>query len=65
MGIQEQRPVLDIYVGDHVKVISGPFENFAGVIEEVNLDKTKIKVNISMFGRETPVELGFDQIEKM
>lgn len=65
MGIQEKQPVLDIFVGDNVKVVSGPFENFIGIIEEVNFDKSKIKVNISMFGRETPVELGFDQIEKV
>lgn len=65
MGIQEKQPVIDIFVGDHVKVISGPFENFIGIIEELNFDQSKIKVNISMFGRETPVELGFDQIEKM
>lgn len=65
MGIQEKQPILDISVGEHVKVISGPFENFMGIIEELNFDQSKIKVNISMFGRETPVELGFDQIEKM
>lgn len=65
MGIQEKRPVLDISVGESVKVVSGPFENFIGVIEEVNSDRSKVKVNISMFGRETPVELEFEQIEKM
>lgn len=65
MGIQEKVPVLDISIGESVKVISGPFENFIGVVEEVNSERQKIKVNISMFGRETPVELGFEQIQKM
>ncbi|RBP44866.1 transcription termination/antitermination protein NusG [Garciella nitratireducens] len=65
MGIQEKKPVLDISTGDSVKVISGPFENFIGVVEDINFDQSKVKVNISMFGRETPVELGFDQIQKM
>lgn len=65
MGIQEKKPVLNISMGDNVKVISGPFENFIGVVEDINFDQNKVKVNISMFGRETPVELGFDQIEKM
>ncbi len=65
MGIQEKKPVLDISMGDNIKVISGPFENFIGVVEDTNFDQNKVKVNISMFGRETPVELGFDQIEKM
>lgn len=65
MGIHEKKPVLDISMGDNIKVISGPFENFIGVVENINFDQNKVKVNISMFGRETPVELGFDQIEKM
>lgn len=65
MGIQEKSPVLDISIGENVKVVSGPFENFIGVIEEVNSDRNKVKVNISMFGRETPVELEFEQIEKI
>ncbi|MCR1898681.1 transcription termination/antitermination protein NusG [Irregularibacter muris] len=65
MGIQEKVPVLNISIRDSVKVISGPFENFIGVVEEVNSERQKIKVNISMFGRETPVELGFEQVQKM
>ena len=52
-------------VGDEIKVVSGPFEGFDGLIEEINLEKRKLKVNISMFGRETPVELDFVQVKKL
>jgi transcription termination/antitermination protein NusG len=65
MGIQEKVSLIDVSMGDSVKVISGPFENFIGVVEGVNHEKQKIKVNISMFGRETPMELGFEQIQKI
>ncbi len=65
MGVEETSIVVDFKVKDSVKVISGPFENFIGTIEEINLDKHKVKVLISMFGRDTPVELDFTQIEKI
>jgi transcriptional antiterminator NusG len=52
-------------VGDEVNVLSGPFEEFNGVVEQINSDKKTVKVLISMFGRETPVELDFDQVEKV
>jgi transcriptional antiterminator NusG len=55
----------DFSVGESVKVVSGPFENFTGTITEINLDKGKIWVSISMFGRDTPVELDFHQISKL
>jgi len=51
-------------VGESVLVIDGPFANFAGTIEEVKTDKQKVKVVVSMFGRPTPVELDFAQVEK-
>lgn len=63
MGIEVGLPQADFEVGDSVKVVSGPLENFIGVIEEINPDKQKAKVIISMFGRDTPVELEFNQIE--
>ena len=50
-------------LGDPVKVIDGPFTDFAGFVEEVNKDKQKVKVTVSIFGRPTPVELDFYQVE--
>ncbi len=65
MGIEKVYIQLDIEPGDNVKVINGPFESFMGVVEEVNMDKQTLKVKISMFGRDTPVELEFGQVDKI
>ncbi|AOY75117.1 transcription termination/antitermination protein NusG [Clostridium formicaceticum] len=65
MGVEEVRQEIDMKVGDTVRVISGPFESFIGTIEHVNLEKETFKVLISMFGRETPVELEFSQVESL
>ena len=65
MGIEKVYIKLDVEPGDSVKVISGPFESFMGTVEEVHLDKQILKVKISMFGRETPVELEFGQVDKL
>lgn len=51
-------------VGESVKVINGPFNGFNGVIEEINEEKKKIKVSVKIFGRKTPVELGFGEVER-
>jgi transcriptional antiterminator NusG len=50
---------------EQVRVISGPFNNFIGSIEEIHPERGKLKLTVSMFGRETPVELNFDQVEKL
>lgn len=60
----EGKPRIDFEVGQVVRVISGPFKNFEGTVEEINQEKGTAKVLVSMFGRETPVELGFHQVEK-
>ncbi|NLW07508.1 MAG: transcription termination/antitermination protein NusG [Clostridia bacterium] len=65
MGVEEPRPRIDVVIGENVRVISGPFENFIGTIEEIQPDKGKLRVLVSMFGRETPIELDFSQIEKI
>ena len=65
LGIREKMPSIDLKVGDYIRVTSGPFEGFDGLVEEVNIERRKLKVNISMFGRETPVELDFAQISKI
>ncbi len=51
--------------GDYVKVMDGPFENFTGIVDEVNPEKQKVRVMVSIFGRSTPVELDFLQVEKL
>ncbi len=65
MGVEEFAPTLDYDVGDNVRVVSGPLENFIGIVEEINMEKKKVRVSVSMFGRETPVELELTQIQKI
>lgn len=56
---------LKLVEGDSVKVTNGPFNNFSGVVLEINTEKMKVKVMVSIFGRKTPIELEFNQIEKL
>ena len=56
---------IDLEVGESVKIISGPFENSIGIVSEINQSKHSVIVNLSVFGRETPVELDFYQIQKI
>lgn len=65
MGIDIVSVHIDFGVGDSVKVISGPLESFIGKIEDIDYDKQKARVAVSMFGRNTPVELDFVQLEKL
>jgi len=63
--VQTAKIELDVKVDDKVRIISGPFADFDGVITEVYPDKAKLRANVSIFGRETPVELEYNQIQKM
>lgn len=64
-GVKKPKPKFHFDEGDEVKVIEGPFTNFTGTVEEVNEDKGKLRVLISIFGRATPVELEFVQVNKV
>ena len=63
-GEKIKKVEIDFDIDETVKVISGPFKGYVGEIKEINADRGKVKVNILIFGRETPMELDFDQIEK-
>lgn len=65
MGVSESVVQIDFEVKENVRVSDGPFANFTGTIENIDLDKQSVKVHVNMFGRETPVELDFSQIEKL
>ncbi len=65
MGIEHKLPSINVEVGETVKVTSGPFESFIGEVKGINNERQTLKVSISMFGRETPVELEFTQVEKL
>ena len=65
MGVKKRRIDINFELAETVRVKEGPFANFTGSIEEIDKDKAKIKVLVNMFGRDTPVELDFTQIEKL
>lgn len=64
-GVQKVRAKVEFNEGDQVKVIEGPFANFNGNVEEVKPDKQKVRVMVSIFGRSTPVELDYAQVERV
>ena len=64
-GTLKPKPKITFERGETVKVIEGPFANFSGVIEEVRPDKAKVQVLVTIFGRTTPIELDFNQVEKI
>ena len=63
MGMEKHEIVVRYQVGDHVKIVDGPLSSFTGVVEEIEPEKNRVSVMVSMFGRETPVELELDQVE--
>ncbi|MBU5626857.1 transcription termination/antitermination factor NusG [Oscillibacter hominis] len=63
LGMEKHEIVVKYNVGDHVKIVDGPLASFMGIVEEIEPEKNKVRVVVSMFGRETPVELELDQVE--
>jgi transcriptional antiterminator NusG len=63
MGMEKHEIVVQYHVGDHVKIVDGPLASFTGIVEEIEPEKNRVSVMVSMFGRETPVDLELDQVE--
>lgn len=64
-AVDEARLKIDIEIGRHVRVKTGPFKDFIGTVEEIDAERGKLKVKVNMFGRDTPVELDFGQVEDL
>ena len=65
MGMEKHEIIVKYAVGYHVRIVDGPFSTFTGVVEEIEPEKNRVSVMVSMFGRETPVEMELDQVETL